>query len=307
MKDLVYLKDQKAITTSLIVAEKFGKRHYNVLRDIENLECSDDFNRLNFEGGSYLDANNQKRPMYEMTRDGFMFLVMGYTGEKAAIIKETYIQAFNKMEEILKSDRASIENISRKQLAQMIIAVEEEKELLEKQIEEDKPFVEQAKHYLEGRYHNSNGIQSVAHKYANEFWGLTWVKLGRFLRDVGMLYKSKEFVCPKKGYDHCCQMIGFNLKDKNGNEVLDENGNPKTKNIVNFTPEGDMVIRKFLNDSWYSWYVKEGEYNKLSTKLKEEFDKAKERHKINGRDYSLTQFKTKRKRRKSSNQQQIES
>jgi len=38
-------------------------------------------------------------PMYEMTRDGFSFLVMGFTGAKAAQFKEAYIEAFNRMED----------------------------------------------------------------------------------------------------------------------------------------------------------------------------------------------------------------
>lgn len=37
------------VTTSILVAEVFGKEHKNVLRDIESLHCSDEFRRLNFE------------------------------------------------------------------------------------------------------------------------------------------------------------------------------------------------------------------------------------------------------------------
>lgn len=44
------------VTTSLIVAEVFGKEHKNVLRDIETLSCSNDFNRLNFERITYKEA-----------------------------------------------------------------------------------------------------------------------------------------------------------------------------------------------------------------------------------------------------------
>ncbi|MGI9701007.1 Rha family transcriptional regulator [Pseudomonas aeruginosa] len=36
-----------------------------------------------------------------MTRDGFTFLCMGFTGEEAARWKEAYINAFNKMEQAL--------------------------------------------------------------------------------------------------------------------------------------------------------------------------------------------------------------
>lgn len=88
------------MVSSLIVAEKFGKLHKNVLRGIENLkkDCPENFNQLNFEPGFYLDAQNQERPMIEMTRDGFSLLAMGFTGPKAVQWKIKFIDAFNLME-----------------------------------------------------------------------------------------------------------------------------------------------------------------------------------------------------------------
>ena len=92
------------VTTSLIVAQVFGKEHKNVLRDIESLSCSEDFNRLNFERITYKDARNREQTAYEMTKDGFSFLVMGYTGAKAGEFKERFINEFNKREALLKND-----------------------------------------------------------------------------------------------------------------------------------------------------------------------------------------------------------
>lgn len=89
-------------TTSLLVAECFGKRHDNIIRKIQTLDCSQEFNALNFEAVSYNDPKGEKRPAYEMTKDGFIFLVMGFTGHKAAAIKEAYINAFNMMYEQLR-------------------------------------------------------------------------------------------------------------------------------------------------------------------------------------------------------------
>lgn len=106
MKDLVIRSQQgRDVTTSLIVAEVFGKRHDNVLRDIGNLSCSDSFRLLNFEETPYTNPQNgQTYKMYEMTKDGFSFLVMGYTGEKAGQFKEAFINEFNRREMMLKSD-----------------------------------------------------------------------------------------------------------------------------------------------------------------------------------------------------------
>ena len=84
-------------TNSRFVAEVFGRRHDDVLKAGRNLECSEEFSARNFAAAEYLDAQGKPRQMIEMTFDGFMFLVMGFTGSKAAAIKEAYIAEFNRM------------------------------------------------------------------------------------------------------------------------------------------------------------------------------------------------------------------
>ena len=91
------VQDGKVTASSRDIAKKFGKQHDNVLRAIQNLDCSPEFKSLNFEGLKY-QYRGQEFPYYEMTRDGFSFLCMGFTGKKAAIWKEKYIAAFNAME-----------------------------------------------------------------------------------------------------------------------------------------------------------------------------------------------------------------
>ena len=94
--------EERLITTSLKVAEVFEKEHARVLRDIRELPCSEDFRNGNFAESSYINSQNKKQPMYQITKDGFVLLVMGYTGEKAMKFKEDYINAFNTMENELK-------------------------------------------------------------------------------------------------------------------------------------------------------------------------------------------------------------
>lgn len=96
--DLVHFHDQQATTTSLIVADKFGKRHRDLLRAIRNMECSKEFNERNFAPVDYVDPKGETRPMYLITRDGFAFLAMGFTGKEAAAWKEKFIAAFNALE-----------------------------------------------------------------------------------------------------------------------------------------------------------------------------------------------------------------
>lgn len=100
----VFIHNGKAVTSSQAVADYFNKRHDNVIQKLKTLDCSPEFNALNFKAVDYLDAKGEKRPAYEMTKDGFVFLVMGFTGKKAAAFKEAYIAEFNRMENELYRD-----------------------------------------------------------------------------------------------------------------------------------------------------------------------------------------------------------
>ncbi|MCB5203181.1 Rha family transcriptional regulator [Neorhizobium sp. T786] len=98
------LQSGKPMTNSRDVAALFGRLHKNVLQGIQNLECSENFNRLNFQPIEYYDERGRLKPSYNMTKDGFTFLVMGYTGSLAARFKEAYINRFNEM----RADRCAI-------------------------------------------------------------------------------------------------------------------------------------------------------------------------------------------------------
>ena len=89
--------------TSLQVAEHFGKRHTHVLRSIRNLQVSEEFSRLNFGPRDYFDERGKVQPMYDISRDGFAMLAMGFTGKEAARWKEAYISTFNAMEAKLRA------------------------------------------------------------------------------------------------------------------------------------------------------------------------------------------------------------
>lgn len=66
------------------------------------MECSPEFHELNFQPVEYKDAKGEMRPAYRLTRDGFAFLAMGFTGRKPAAWKETFLEAFNVMEAALR-------------------------------------------------------------------------------------------------------------------------------------------------------------------------------------------------------------
>lgn len=94
-------KEEVTVVTSLDVAKTFEKEHRNVLKDIRELNCSEEFRLLNFVQSDYLNEQKHKQPMYYLTKDGFTLLAMGYTGEKAMRFKEAYINQFNHMEKLL--------------------------------------------------------------------------------------------------------------------------------------------------------------------------------------------------------------
>lgn len=96
--------------TSLQVAEHFGKEHKHVLRDIRIiLEADEDgFGESNFGLSSYLTEQNKEMPMYVMSKDGFVLLVMGYTGPEAMRMKKAYIARFNDMERELAGRNPSL-------------------------------------------------------------------------------------------------------------------------------------------------------------------------------------------------------
>ena len=99
--------DDEVFITSLQLADVFGKRHHNVLSLITNLPA-DEFKAQNFKENFYINSQNKRQPCYNLTRDGFSLLVMGFTGEKAYQWKIEFIKAFNTMEAMIK--RSSIKS-----------------------------------------------------------------------------------------------------------------------------------------------------------------------------------------------------
>ncbi|CEO39096.1 Rha family transcriptional regulator [Photobacterium kishitanii] len=103
--DLIFISDtNELVTDSLMVSKHFSKQHKHVLSKIESLDCSEVFTSANFSAHTKkITAGIVVRDskVYQMTKDGFMFLVMGFTGKRAAAVKEAYINAFNLMVEQL--------------------------------------------------------------------------------------------------------------------------------------------------------------------------------------------------------------
>ncbi|WP_233833878.1 Rha family transcriptional regulator [Cereibacter sphaeroides] len=96
------------MTNSRDVAEYFGKAHRHVLESIRELD-----DQLSAKGSAvrfvpvFLEQKTgfgvRKVPAYNMSRDAFTLLTMGYQGTKALDFKLRYIAQFNAMEAALKA------------------------------------------------------------------------------------------------------------------------------------------------------------------------------------------------------------
>ena len=124
-QDIVFYQNNTAVTSSRLVAEKFGKRHSHVIRDIEQIvenvallrdpnfglsqNSISEFNKHNFLKSEYdqsmPNGATKKAPEYIMTKDGFTLLVMGFTGKEALKFKIEYINTFNRLEQSLNNER----------------------------------------------------------------------------------------------------------------------------------------------------------------------------------------------------------
>lgn len=135
MNDIVFQGSEgRPLTNSVLVAEKFGKVHKNVIRVIQSLiqsaqNCADLTSektavRNMFVETTYLDSQGKEQPMYIMNRDGFTLLAMGFTGKKALQFKLDYIEAFNKMEKVIKQPQALPSSVDMTVLKQLVEAIQ---------------------------------------------------------------------------------------------------------------------------------------------------------------------------------------
>jgi Rha family phage regulatory protein len=154
MTQLVFIDNERPLTDSLIIAEKFGKEHRNVTRDISNqieklIEAGkQEFVLLNFERISYKDSLNRDQTKYLLTEDAFAIVVMSYVTIEAMKFKTDFLIEFNRMKMELLQQKFSLPRTFSESLRLLAAQIEEtEKERTEKlqlvsRIEEDKPKVQ---------------------------------------------------------------------------------------------------------------------------------------------------------------------
>lgn len=142
--------DNQALTNSLLVAEKFSKRHADVIRSIDNLLNTSDAElnakmRLVFVSSTYVDSTGKENPIYIMNRKGFSILVMGYNGVKALRFKNDFYDAFEDLEKQLKEQQKPLSAVQMFALQsninleheERLLNVEQKLEVLSKEREEN--------------------------------------------------------------------------------------------------------------------------------------------------------------------------
>ena len=193
MKNLVFQNSNgNDVTTSLLVAEVFGKEHSKVVRDIESLSCSASFNAANFGVITYIDSRNREQTAYEMTKDGFSFLVMGYTGAKAGEFKEKFINEFNRREALLKDDDYIL--MRSQQILQKRVEIAEQKI---KQLEEKNAKLQPKADFAETAFKAEGKVDiGQAAKILNLGFGRN--TLFKKLREADVFFKDRNE--PKQKY-----------------------------------------------------------------------------------------------------------
>ncbi|MCI3922464.1 phage antirepressor KilAC domain-containing protein [Paenibacillus sp. TRM 82003] len=193
MTNLVYINNGKPVTTSMIVAETFGKEHRRVMQDIRELECSHEFRLHHFVQSSYINGQNRQMPMALITFDGFMFLAMGYTGPVAAQLKEKYIAEFNRMRQQLEQP-FQLPQTMPEALRMLAAEIEEkakiegEKKLLQERIEADRPKVIFAESMEISR--DAITVADMARMLKQNGFDIGEVRFFKYLRENGYLIKT---------------------------------------------------------------------------------------------------------------------
>ncbi|WGJ07513.1 phage regulatory protein/antirepressor Ant [Brucella intermedia] len=184
---VVFQRDGGAFTNSRDVAEYFNKRHDNVMSAIQTLIASEpQLGLLNFKETPYVEpSNGQTYRSYDMDRDGFTLLAMGFTGKKALKFKLRYVAQFNAMEKELKNkacepalgfanDAAALRDY--------LLTYSEKVIALESKVEEMKPAVEALEQIAEA--HGSlNRTEAAKHL------GIAPHLLCRWMRTNGWTYR----------------------------------------------------------------------------------------------------------------------
>ena len=173
MEELVIMNNNQAVTTSLILADTFEKEHKNVIRAIETKigELKIEQSSKMFSKGEYTNSQNKRQPMYYLNRDGFTFIAMGFTGKKADEFKLKYIEAFNKMEQIVRQELPQTPEEKLALTMQVTLRLDKRVGNLEKSIDEiqNKSEIDSDQRYKLWVARNKKAVEALGGKDSNAY------------------------------------------------------------------------------------------------------------------------------------------
>lgn len=275
---IVYDNSEKAITNSVLVAKKFGKEHKHVLEAIRNTikGCADFSATPMFEETTYInEQNGQTYPMFIMNRDGFSLLTMGFTGKKAMKFKLDFIEAFNKMEAIIKQRTLPQQTAPQFAVPQsfseaLMFAAQQQKKIEQQQallvqkenfISEQSAKIEQKEEIIELQ---SNELMKSAPKVnyydqtlqskdtmtiseIGNVYGLSGVMLNRRLVEAGIIYKrdpSSKLYLLKKPYSE------WKLAAERTQTYTRTDGSIGTKHLMVYNERGRRFICALIENDF---------------------------------------------------------
>ena len=207
MNDLVIMKNQQAVTSSLQVAEVFEKNHRDVLKAITNLKKDVRNFAQMFSETNIPDSYGRNRRAFYMNRDGFTLLAMGFTGDKELKFKLKYIEAFNSMEEQVKLPT------SPREIARLALQANEETNQRLDSVEGDVKELKENQVIPNPEYSALNRrvnqrVSEVAHSYGH----ITQKQRGELFKDIGSGIKkianvSARSMLRKKDYQMVMDFI----------------------------------------------------------------------------------------------------
>lgn len=238
----LFNKDGQIVVSSRTIADDFSKRHADVIRAIEEYLTDAEVRSLNcLIESSYIDSKGETRKEYLITRDGFSLLIMGFKGKEALQWKLKYIEAFNKMEEIIKN---SVPQISKRQ--ELILNIVDSKNQFEmaSAIKELEEYTHQIAHHEGAKSICDDSVitRPVVAKYIRECYGEELKELGVPLYDLILNREFSSFL-ETKGY-----IAPTRFPKKNGEGLEEKVHFQPLQPFLDYFVENSMAIVKDLND-----------------------------------------------------------
>ncbi|MCP0885886.1 phage regulatory protein/antirepressor Ant [Ligilactobacillus sp. WILCCON 0076] len=211
------------------VAKMVGKRHSNLVRDIdiyiEYLLNSELSSAKYFVESSYKDKSGKTNKCYLITKMGCEMIANKLTGQKGVVFTASYVDKFNKMERKIEKPKFEIPQTFSEALRLAADAIDENRRL--------KPAADYTYKILANK-----GLETVSVIAKN--YGMSSIKFNKLLHDLGIQFKQGGvwYLYAKyqdKGYTHTEPF-----------EYPDTNGNKKLNNTMKWTQKGQKFLYDFL-------------------------------------------------------------